>query len=489
MINHKTSLAGRPNILFILTDDHAGNAISAYGSKLNHTPNIDQIARSGVRFDTALVTNALCAPSRAAILTGTYSHVNGVTTLATPIDSAQPSFVSVLKEAGYKTAFFGKWHMGHGPGHDPQHFDYWEAHEDQGTYWDPVFLTADGPVETTGYATDLLTERALDWLADQEQDDDSDAPWCLLLWYKAPHRPWAPHPRHMDLFTEEIPLPETFWDDYSGRGTPAHHATMRVADDLVDVDLKEDPPPGLDYEGLARWKYQRYLADYLRCVAAIDENVGIVQDTLVARGQSENTLLLYGSDQGFFLGEHGWFDKRFMYEESLKMPLLMSWPAKISGGQERPELVSNLDIAQTVIEAAGAVAPERMQGQSLLPLVTQEEHNWARDAFYYRFYEHDDHMHRVWAHYGIRTDRYKLIYYYADGMGLPNTGDMTYPPEWELFDLEKDPQELHSFYHDPTYRDVRDSLEVLLAQKQQEVGDQPHNRPSPAARAAMAPRV
>lgn len=478
-------MSQQPNIVLILTDDHANGAISAYGSQINKTPNIDSVANLGARFDTALVTNALCTPSRATILTGTYSHVNGVTTLATPIDSSQPQFPAALQAAGYRTGFFGKWHMGHGPGHDPQGFDHWETLDDQGTYWDPVLLTAEGPVETTGYATDILTDRALAWVDEQP----ADQPWCLLLWHKAPHRPWAPHPRHADLYTDPIPVPESFWDDYSGRATPAHHATMRVADDLSDVDLKEDPPSGLDYQGMAEWKYQRYLADYLRCVAAVDESVGAVLDKLKERGEFDRTLTMYGSDQGFFLGEHGWFDKRFMYEESLRMPLVMAWPDRIAEGQARSQMVSNLDIAQTILDAADCEAPARMQGQSMLPLVTDVDEPPARDAFYYRFYEHDDHMHHVWAHYGVRTDRYKLIYYYADGLGLPNTGDVTYPPEWELFDLVTDPQELQSVYHEPAYRSVRDALETRLAELQAELGDEPYIRPTPAERAAARPRT
>ncbi|GAA1717916.1 sulfatase [Isoptericola hypogeus] len=475
----------RPNVLFFLTDDHASAAISAYGSRVNTTPRIDAIAENGVRFDRALVNNALCTPSRAAILTGTYSHVNGVTTLATPMDSGQPTFVSELKAAGYRTAIFGKWHLGHGEGHDPQGFDHWEIHADQGTYTDPVFLTADGPVELEGYATDLLTDRAIAWLDEQEGDE----PWCVLVWFKAPHRPWVPHERHMGLYTAEIPLPETFDDDYSGRGTPAHHATMRVAEDLTDVDLKEDPPEGLDYDGLARWKYQRYMADYLRCVAAVDENVGRLVDHVAARGEAADTLTIYGSDQGFFLGEHGWFDKRFMYEESLRMPLVMSYPRKVPAGRSTEALVSNVDLAQTILDAAGVPAPPRMQGISLLPTLAGEADAPARDSFYYRFYEHDDREHHVWAHYGVRTDRYKLIYYYADGLGLPNTRNTTYPPEWELFDLETDPQELRSVHDDPAYRDVRDELTGQLAKLQAELGDDAYVRPSPAERAAALGRL
>lgn len=473
----------RPNILFVLTDDHAAPAISCYDDQLhlNNTPNIDRVAKEGVRFDRALVTNSLCAPSRATILTGTYSHVNGVTTLDTPIDSSQPTFASLLHDAGYATAFFGKWHMGHGPGHDPQGFDYWEVLHDQGTYIDPLLHTADGDVQTEGYATDLLTDHALEWLSKQ----NGDKPWCLLLWHKAPHRPWVPHPRHMNLYTDPIPVPETFWDDYSDRATPAHKATMRIADDLADVDLKEDPPEGMSYEQLSLWKYQRYLQDYLRVIAAIDESVGHVAQAVDERGEHDDTITIYGSDQGFFLGEHGWFDKRFMYEESLRMPLLMSYPRRVPAGQVVSNLVSNVDIAQTLLDAADVPSIDRMQGMSLLPQITGVPDAQVRDAFYYRYYEHDDHMHHVWAHYGITTERYKLIYYYADGLGLANTNNVTYPPEWELFDLKLDPHELHSVYTDPRYVEIRDKLKQRLLELQRQLGDKPYERPTKAERRRM----
>ncbi|HEY9329557.1 MAG TPA: sulfatase [Streptomyces sp.] len=475
----------RPNILLILTDDHAAPAIGAYGSTMNTTPHIDAIAGAGMRFDQAMVTNSLCSPARAAVLTGTYSHVNGVTTLATPIDASQPTFVSQLKAAGYRTAMFGKWHLGHGDGHDPQGFDHWEVLDDQGTYHDPVFLTPEGRVQHEGYITDLLIDRVTAWLDEQPTDE----PWCALVWHKAPHRPWIPHERHMHLYTDPIPLPETFDDDYSGRATPVHHASLRIADDLADVDLKEDPPEGLDYRAMARWKYQRYMADYLRCVAAIDENVGRLAAYVEARGESEDTLTVYTADHGFFLGEHGWFDKRLMDEASLRIPLVLSYPRRVPAGQSTDALVSGLDLAQTILAAAGVPEHPRMQGINLMPLLTGEPDAPHRDTFYYRYYEHDENNHHVWAHYGIRTDRHKLIYYYADGLGLPNTNNVTYPPEWELFDLEKDPHELRSVYHDPEYRSVRETLTVELARVQAELGDTPYVRPSPAARAAARGRL
>ena len=472
------SASRRPNIVFVLTDDHAANAIGCYGSVVNATPGIDAIAEAGIRFDRALVENALCTPSRAAFLTGTYSHASAVTTLTTPLTNDHETFITALQAAGYRTAMFGKWHLGHGPTYDPVGFDHWEVLPDQGEYFDPLFLTPDGPVRYAGYVTDIITEHALAWM-----DAQRDEPYCVLVWHKAPHRPWQPHPRHAGLFTDPIPLPATFDDDYDGRGTPAHHATMRIADYLTDIDLKQDPPSELGYAERAVWKYQRYMQDYLRCVAAVDEGVQALTGFLRERGQFDDTVTVYASDQGFYLGEHGWFDKRFMYEESLRMPLVLSYPARVGAGGSTDALVSNVDIAQTLLDFAGVAAAEGMQGHSLVPLVTEEDPAPVRDAHYYRYYEHDDNSHHVWAHYGVRTDRYKLIYYYADGMGLPNTGDTSYPPEWELFDLGRDPYELTSVHLDPAYAGIRRELTLKLWDLQQELGDSPHPRqPVPEGR-------
>ncbi len=353
------SASRRPNIVFVLTDDHAANAIGCYGSVVNATPGIDAIAEAGIRFDRALVENALCTPSRAAFLTGTYSHASAVTTLTTPLTNDHETFITALQAAGYRTAMFGKWHLGHGPAYDPVGFDHWEVLPDQGEYFDPLFLTPDGPVRYAGYVTDIITEHALAWM-----DAQGDEPYCVLVWHKAPHRPWQPHPRHADLFTDPIPLPATFDDDYDGRGTPAHHATMRIADYLTDIDLKQDPPSELGYAERAVWKYQRYMQDYLRCVAAVDEGVQALTGFLRERGQFDDTVTVYASDQGFYLGEHGWFDKRFMYEESLRMPLVLSYPARVAAGGSTDALVSNVDIAQTLLDFAGVAAPEGMRPAS-----------------------------------------------------------------------------------------------------------------------------
>jgi arylsulfatase A-like enzyme len=283
-----------------------------------------------------------------------------VSTLVTPIDASQPTFISRLKAQGYRTAMVGKWHMSDGPGHDPQNFEYWDVLIEQGEYHDPRFLSASGLREVKGYATDLITDLALDWVDRLE----GDAPWCVLIWHKAPHRPWQPHPRHADMYREPIPLPRTWSDDYATRTSSARRAAMRIAEHLSAEDLKLSPPEGLGYEEEALWKYQRYMEDYLRCVAAVDDNVGRVIDWLRARGDFDDTVLLYSSDQGFFLGDHGWFDKRFMYEQSMRMPLVMSYPRRVRAGQVHDGIVTNVDFAQTLLDLAGAESHPRMQGRS-----------------------------------------------------------------------------------------------------------------------------
>jgi arylsulfatase A-like enzyme len=460
----------RPNVVMILTDDHAAQAISAYGSVLNRTPRIDEIAGEGVRFDNCFATNALCSPSRASILTGTYSHVNGVTTLVTPIDASQPTFVSQLKAAGYRTAMIGKWHMGDGAGHDPQGFDYWDVVIEQGEYWNPRFLSTDGLRTVEGYATDIITDLATSWVESLEGDD----PWCVLIYHKAPHRPWEPHPRHADRYTDPIPVPGTFDDDYDSRSSSVRRALMRLADNLNVEDLKIDPPEGLSYDELARWKYQRFMEDYLRCVDAVDENVGRVIDWLRARGDFDDTLLMYASDQGFFLGEHGWFDKRLMFEESLRMPLLLSYPRAIEAGGVHDGIVTNVDFAQAILDAAEVEGHPRMQGRSFWGDLTGLDPQPPAEGMYYRYWEHDDVFHHAPAHYGYRTERYKLIYYYNDGMGLPGTGAFVYPGEWELYDLTADPAELRNVADDPAYAPVRSALTAAMLAEQERLGDAPH---------------
>jgi arylsulfatase A-like enzyme len=469
----------RPNVVMILTDDHASHAIGAYGSLVNETPRIDELADLGVRFDHCFATNSLCSPSRASILTGTYSHVNGVSTLVTPIDASQPTFVSRLREAGYRTAMVGKWHMGEGEGRDPQNFDYWDVLIDQGEYVNPRLLSKDGLRVEEGYATDVITDLALRWVESQEDDG---TPWCVLIYHKAPHRPWEPDEAHRGMYAgREIPLPRTFDDDLATRSTSVRRAAMRIAEHLTAEDLKVDPPEGLSYEQTALWKYQRFMEDYLACVASVDDNVGRVTDWLSARGELDDTLLMYASDQGFFLGDHGWFDKRFMYEQSLRMPLLISYPRRVQGGQVHEGITTNVDFAQTILEAAGVEPHPRMQGRSFWADISHETPAPPpAEGMYYRYWEHDDVFHKAPAHYGYRTDRYKLVYFYNDGLGIPGTGTFTYSSEWELYDLEQDPDELRNVYHDEAYTQAREDMKIRMWKAQEAVGDKPHpSQPRP----------
>jgi arylsulfatase A-like enzyme len=479
------SVSRRPNIIVILTDDHAAHAISAYGSVVNRTPRIDEIAERGVLFANCFATNALCSPSRASILTGTHSHINGVSTLVTPIDAGQPTFISQLKASGYRTAMIGKWHMGDGAGHDPENFDYWDVLIEQGEYHNPNFLSKDGLRQVEGYATDLITDMAIDWVDSLPGDD----PWAVLIWHKAPHRPWQPAERHMELFTDPIPVPATFGDDMSTRSTSARRAAMRIAEHLNSEDLKQDPPAGLTYEQEALWKYQRYMEDYLRCVVSVDENVGRVIDWLGDRGDFDDTVLMYASDQGFFLGDHGWFDKRFMYEESLRMPMVMSYPRAIHAGQVHEGIVTNVDFAQSLLEFADVEPHARMQGRSFAGDVADKPTLPAAEGMYYRYWEHDDIFHMAPAHYGYRDDRYKIVYYYNDGLGIPGTGPFQYPGEWELFDLERDPHELRNVFHSPEYAQERERLIGALWEAQNAVGDHPHPRQSPLPAGVPTPQI
>ncbi len=462
----------RPNIVFVMSDDHAAHAISAYASVVNQTPNIDRLARDGMRLDACFVTNSICAPSRASILTGTHTHINGVRTLGERIDASQPTFISLLHDAGYQTALFGKWHLGEGQPHEPQGFDAWEILPGQGKYHDPEFITAQGTHVRAGYATDIITDLSLDWLRGR----DRDRPFCLLVHHKAPHRPWQPDKAHAHLYDDfDIPVPDTYDDDYEGRGTAAHVARMRVRRDLSPTDLKEDPPPGMSEEEHGAWCYQRYMKDYLRCIASVDDNMGRLLDRLDAEGIANDTIVVYTSDQGFFLGDHGWYDKRFMYDESLQMPFLVRYPREVSAGTTSDAMVTNVDFAPTFLDYAGVEAIERMQGRSARPVLAgSTPADWPM-SMYYRYWEHDDDPHHVWAHYGVRTHDYKLIYYYAAGLGIPGAGPTDFPPEWELFDLRTDPRELRSVYDDPAYAGVRAELTTELERLQRQFADVPRH--------------
>jgi arylsulfatase A-like enzyme len=475
--------AERPNILFIFSDDHAYQAVGAYGSQINQTPNIDRIAKEGVRFDRCYVTNSICGPSRACILTGKYSHKNGFYDNTSRFDGAQQTFPKLLQGAGYQTAILGKWHLVS----DPTGFDFWQVLPDQGRYYSPRFLTSDGPITVPGYVTEVITDRALQWLA---EDRDHGRPFVLMVQHKAPHREWQPGPRELRrLPTETYPEPDTLFDDYADRGDAAREATMRIADDMrLDQDLKAIPETRWDndlkalmspeelkawkdfyvpiqqafaaapLEGrpLTRWKYQRYLQDYLRCIDGVDASVGRLLDYLEEAGLAENTVVVYASDQGFYLGEHGWFDKRFMYEQSLRTPLVVKWPGEAKAGSVVDRIVSNLDFAETCLEMAGVDVPADMQGRSFAPLLRGETPDDWRTTFYYHYYEGPPAVHTVARHYGVTDGRYKLIHYY----------DLN---QWELFDLVDDPQEMRSVYGQPSYASVRSRLEEELARLRAEL--------------------
>jgi len=463
----------RPNIVFIMSDDHAAHAISAYGSTINTTPSIDRLADEGMRLDNCFCTNAICGPSRASILTGTYTHVNGMRTLFSEFDSSQISFPALLQASGYRTALFGKWHLGHGPGHDPDGFDVWQVLRGQGSYHDPIMIKPGDEERIPGYATDVITDLGVDFI----EQADADQPFCLLVHHKAPHRPWEPADRHADLFTDHpVPEPRTLRDDHAGR--PAAAAARMHLRDLIDADLKAPVPEGLTEDEELAWRYQRYIADYLRCVAAVDEGVGRILDALDRQGLADNTVVIYTSDQGFFLGDHGLFDKRFIYEHSLRMPFLVRYPAEIPAGSTSDAMVTNVDFAQTLCDWAELEAPSRMQGRSARPVLQgRTPQDWPASV-YYRYWEHGDRHAGIWAHYGVRTHTHKLVYFYNQGYGLPGTSDLDAgEPYWELFDLVADPDELVNVYGHPGYEQITAELTSELGRLQAEVGDAQASHP------------
>jgi arylsulfatase A-like enzyme len=448
----------RPNILFIMSDDHAAHALSAYGSKINQTPNMDRIAAGGMRLENCFCTNSICTPSRASILTGTYSHVNGVLTLNEKLDNRQTTFPQLLQADGYQTAIVGKWHLGHGEQHDPTGFDYWNVLPGQGLYQDPELIQMGARKVHPGYVTDVITDLSLEWLRGR----DRSRPFMLCTHHKAPHSPWTPDEKHASLYEDaDVPKPETFDDDYSNRSQAAARATLRIGRDMTDRHTKGPPPEGLGEAETTWWKYQRFIRDFLKCVASIDDNVGRMLDFLDKEDLTDNTIVIYTSDQGAFLGDHGWHDKRFFYEESLRMPFLVRYPKEIPAGTTSNRMVLNVDFAPTLLDYAGLAAPEVMQGASFRTILRGESPPAWRDSMYYRYFMHIE-THNTSAHYGVRTSRYKLIYYYE-----PEPG----PQEWELFDLEKDPYEMHSVYDDTAYQGVVSELKVELGRLRAELGD------------------
>ncbi len=456
------------NIIFIMSDDHAAAAVSAYDGKINQTPQLDRLAREGVRFDNCFCTNSICTPSRAVILTGLYSHLNGVKTLADKIDGTRPNVAKNLQAAGYQTAIVGKWHLGHGGSHDPTGFDYWNILPGQGEYFDPEMIEMGYTKRYSGYATDIITDKALEWLDER----DRTRPFFLMIHHKAPHRPWQPDAKHAHMYEDEtIPEPYTFNDDYQNRAAAAKAARMRIDRDLNAQDLKQPIPDGLSQSEEKSWKYQRYIKDYLRCVASIDDNVGRLLDYLDAEALSRDTVVMYTSDQGFFLGEHGWFDKRFMYEESLRMPFMVRYPAEIVPSTVVDAMALNVDFTPTFLDFAQVEIPPSMQGSSLRPLMNGKVPETWQTSMYYRYWMHMDPIHGVYSHYGVRTLQYKLIYYYAQALGTKGSTDDPKPPEWELFDLEKDPWEIRNVFHDPAYADVVKELQQELGRLRTKVQD------------------
>jgi arylsulfatase A-like enzyme len=487
------NLPERPNILFIMSDDHAYQAISAYSDKLIQTPQIDRLAGEGMIFTNACVTNSICAPSRAVILTGKHSHLNGKLDNRFPFDTTQTTFPQLFQKAGYQTAMFGKLHFGN----NPKGVDQFKILPGQGWYYNPEFITKDeGRIRVEGYTTDIITDFTLDWL---DQERDKSKPFMLMYLHKAPHREWLP-PEHIykEYIHKSFPEPETLFDDYEGRGTAAKEAEMNllkhmnwagdskiypeVMDELgipetsgwdkgafertvgrmtaeqraawdavygpMNEEFKEKYPTMNEKEKM-QWRYQRYMQDYLGSIASVDENVGRVLDYLDEQGLTDNTIVVYTSDQGFYLGEHGWFDKRFIYDESFKTPLLVRWPGVIKAGMSSDQMVQNLDFAQTLLEAAGIEAPSDMQGESLIPLFLGNEDQWTREAVYYHYYEYPA-VHMVKRHYGIVTRDYKLAHFYFD------------VDEWELYDRKKDPLELNNVYDDPQYAETVAKLHTEL---------------------------
>lgn len=467
--------AERPNIVFIMSDDHAYQAISAYGYGLNSTPNIDRLAKEGAIFNRCFVANSICAPSRATMLTGKFTHMNGKIDNIEVFDWNQPNVAKILQKNGYQTALIGKIHIEG----NPQGFDYWNVLPGQGQYYNPEFIENGVQRKYTGYCTKITTDLALDWLTNKR---DKNKPFLLLYHHKAPHRTWMPEEKYFDLFNDKtFTPPSNFFDDYNGRPAAAAQE-MSISKDMdLAYDLKMLDEQGdikTNYRGSAQnmydrmdpvqkamwdkhykpiiedfkarhltgkelslWKYDRYMKDYLSTIQSVDDGVGEVLDYLDKNGLTENTIVIYTSDQGFYLGEHGWFDKRFMYEESFRTPFLIRYPKEIKPGSSISQLVQNIDFAPTFLDYAGVKVPEDMQGESFRKIVAGKQVPW-RDAVYYQYYEYPG-EHKVKRHYGIRTDRYKLIHFYYD------------IDEWELFDLEKDPNEMKNVYNDSDYAKVK----------------------------------
>lgn len=474
------------NIIYIMSDDHSIQTISSYDKRFITTPNIDRIASEGVRFTNSFVANSISGPSRACMLTGKFSHKNSMPTNLTRFDSTQVTFPKILRENGYQTAIFGKWHLKS----EPSGFDRWEVLVGQGQYFDPVFITPQGRVTHKGYSTDIITDMSIEWM---ERERDKNRPFCLVIHHKAPHRNWMPNTTDIDLFEDiTFPLPHNFYDNYEGRPAAAAQEMSIAKDELdyafdlklndpeIDTRLKENLTFALrrldsvqrrewnrvydsvladfkarDLKGrdLAEWKYQRYMKDYLKCIKSLDDNIGRVLDYLKENDMLENTIIIYTSDQGFYMGEHGWFDKRFMYEESFRTPLLIRLPKEYRRLGKRgdiPQFVQNIDYAPTILELAGAPVPKEMQGESFVPLLEGRRPKEWRRSLYYQYFEFPA-EHAVRRHYGVRTEGYKLIRFYGHDIN-----------NWELYDLKRDPSEMKNLYGNPEYKKVQEELHAEL---------------------------
>ena len=472
----------RPNIVFIMSDDHASHALSAYTDRLITTPNIDRIAAAGIRLDNCFCTNSICAPSRAAILTGQYGHINGIDRNGQEFNPPNATYPELLQRNGYRTAMIGKWHLQS----DPAGFDHWSVLPGQGHYYNPDFITPNGRERIHGYATDLITDQSVDWLRAQA---NSDAPFLLCCQHKAPHRHWNAGPNEMGLFKDHtFPEPPDLLDDYATRSDAARTQEMTLRDHfypasdmklgeehatserdrnmwrsewermdaeqqaMVAKDLEGRPEyildPDISEDERVRRIYQIYMRDYLRCIVAVDKGVGRILDTLDELGLADNTLIVYTSDQGFYLGDHGWYDKRFMYEQSLRMPFVARWPGRIPAGTASDAICLNIDFAPAFLAAAGVEKPGYMQGEDMLPVLLGDAPGDWRNTMYYHYVEFPA-VHQVNKHYGVRSERYKLIYFYE-------------LDQWELFDLEEDPRELNNVFGQAAYEtvaaDLRDHL-------------------------------
>ena len=493
----------KPNILFIFSDDHSPQAIGAYEGwlkSLNPTPEIDKLAADGMLFSKSFCTNSICGPSRAVIMSGKHSHKNGFMNNGNAFDWNQPIFPKMLQQAGYETALFGKSHLKG----TPQGFDYWSVLPGQGLYYNPDLVSTEGKKMVPGYCTDIVTDLAVEFL---EEKRDSEKPFLLMVQHKAPHRNWMPAPRHFSLYEDvKIPEPATLFDDYQDNAPPARHQETEIDRHMglnfdLFVDLTPDfvdPNPSVsvdrsgwknmermtpaqlqawrDFYGprdqafheaklsgkeLVSWKFQQYAKNYLRCIKGVDESVGRLRGKLKELGLAENTLVIYSSDQGFFVGDHGWFDKRWMYEESMMMPFIASWPGKIEAGTKSTAMIQNLDYAPTFLSAAGAAVPEDMQGESLLPVFAskgEQPTDWRKEL-YYHYYEYPS-VHMVPRHYGIRTERYKLMHFYQFG------------EEWEFYDLEKDPDELTNLYGQESAKEAIQQVRARLEKMREHYEDE-----------------